>query len=60
MANKILLRSQIVDFLYEEKQIPSREFVENWSEKLLYTLYSRYCDLLEAESLKKVQEINDL
>lgn len=53
-----LVRNEIARFLYEEKQIPSVEFVENWSETLLLVLYNRYIDRMESERLKSQTSIN--
>lgn len=55
-AESPLVRDKVIQFLYEEKQIPSKEFVENWSNELLYTLYKRYCDVLESERKKQLEE----
>lgn len=52
-VNPVLLRQEVARFLYEEKQIPSPEFVENWSCELLFYMYNRYLDIMEAKEASK-------
>lgn len=52
-VNPVLLRQEVARFLYEEKQIPDIKFVENWSCELLFYMYNRYLDIMEAKEASK-------